>query len=83
MLSFLTRIYEWFFGCQHAALSRVFTLEHRSYKVCYDCGREFNYSLEQMKMTNRPQPAKPVGSPELRPAARQAAPARVFGRVRA
>jgi hypothetical protein len=28
--------------CRHRHLSRVFTIERRSYKVCFDCAREFD-----------------------------------------
>ena len=84
MFNFLMRIFESVFGCQHAALSRVFTVKSRSYKVCYDCGREFNYSLAQMKMASRPVPATTVPCPEVRQAAtHEVVPVRVMGRVRA
>jgi hypothetical protein len=36
------------FGCHHAKLSRVFTIEGRSYKVCCDCSAKFDYSLRTM-----------------------------------
>ena len=42
------------FGCHHDSMSRVFTLQHRSYRVCYDCGREFNYSLASMRIAEQP-----------------------------
>jgi hypothetical protein len=29
------------FGCHHRHVSRVFTINQRTYKVCLDCGREF------------------------------------------
>ncbi len=84
MFNFLMSIFASVFGCQHAALSRVFTVKNRSYKVCYDCGREFNYSLAQMKMATRSVPATTVPCPEVRQAAaHEAVPARVLGRVRA
>ena len=41
------------FGCHHRKLSRVFTLEGRSYKVCCDCGHRFEYSLRTMSITHR------------------------------
>lgn len=28
--------------CHHNHLSRIFTIKHRTYKVCFDCGREFD-----------------------------------------
>ncbi len=39
------------FGCHHGKLSRVFTLDGHSYKVCCDCGAHFDYSLRTMSMT--------------------------------
>jgi hypothetical protein len=30
------------FGCRHRHLSRVFTIKQRTYRVCFDCGREFD-----------------------------------------
>ncbi len=43
-------IYEMFFGCNHGHLTRPFTLQASSYKVCLDCGRHFPYSLEKMRL---------------------------------
>lgn len=40
------------FGCHHRRLSRVFTIEGRSYKVCCDCGARFDYSLRTMSVTH-------------------------------
>jgi hypothetical protein len=41
------------FGCHHRKLSRVFTVEGHSYKVCCDCGASFHYSLQSMSITHR------------------------------
>lgn len=41
------------FGCHHRKLSRVFTVEGHSYKVCCDCGASFDYSLQSMSITHR------------------------------
>jgi hypothetical protein len=41
---------EFAFGCRHHTLSRVFTIDGRSYKVCCDCGARFRYSLETMSI---------------------------------
>ena len=30
------------FDCRHRHQSRVFTIKHRTYRVCFDCGREFD-----------------------------------------
>jgi hypothetical protein len=38
------------FGCHHAKLSRVFTIEGHTYKVCCDCGAHFHYSLQTMSI---------------------------------
>ena len=35
-------IFQFVFGCRHRHLSRVFTIKHRTYRVCFDCGREFD-----------------------------------------
>jgi RNA polymerase-binding transcription factor DksA len=35
-------------ACSHRHLSRPFTLDNRTYKVCLDCGKEIGYSLERM-----------------------------------
>jgi hypothetical protein len=29
-------------GCRHRHQSRVFTIKNRTYRVCVDCGREFD-----------------------------------------
>jgi hypothetical protein len=42
--------YEMFFGCSHGHLTRPFTLQASSYKVCLDCGRQFPYSVEKMRL---------------------------------
>ena len=41
--------YEIFFGCSHERLTRPFTLEHETYKVCLDCGAQIFYSPESMR----------------------------------
>ena len=45
----LAWIYEVAFGCHHGQLSRVFTIKKRTYQVCFECGKEFEYSLVQMR----------------------------------
>jgi len=40
--------FESLFGCHHRDLSRVFTIKKRTYRVCFECGREFDYSWELM-----------------------------------
>ena len=36
------------FGCRHYKQTRPFTLEHQTYKVCLDCGKQIYYSAERM-----------------------------------
>ena len=46
---------DFLFGCHHSHLSRVFTIDSRSYKVCCDCGAKFGYSLASMSIERRAQ----------------------------
>ncbi len=48
MVHFVGTVADYLFGCHHKALSRVFTIRHRTYQVCCDCGAEFEYSLKTM-----------------------------------
>ena len=50
MSQFLGHAFDALFGCHHSNLSRAFTIKGRTYKVCTDCGREFDYSLETMSV---------------------------------
>ncbi len=34
-----------FFRCHHRNISRVFTIQSRTYRVCYDCGTKYDYIL--------------------------------------
>ena len=54
--------FESLFGCHHQQLSRVFTIRRRTYQVCMECGREFDYSWESMHLT-RPNVAHDAYSP--------------------
>lgn len=55
-------LYEMFFGCSHAHLTRPFTLQSHCYKVCLDCGGQFPYSLEKMRLLH---PWEIVGQSQL------------------
>ena len=46
-------ILDFLFGCHHAHLSRVFTLQGETYRVCCDCGAKFAYSLDTMSIERR------------------------------
>jgi hypothetical protein len=52
-MKIVAKIFEFLFGCHHSHLSRVFTINHRSYRVCFDCGASFRYSLATMSMQRR------------------------------
>jgi hypothetical protein len=47
----ISLVFESLFGCHHGRLSRVFTIKKRTYRVCFGCGREFEYSWELMRRT--------------------------------
>jgi hypothetical protein len=49
----LANALEFAFGCHHRKLSRVFTIDNHTYRVCCDCGARFNYSLETMSISHR------------------------------
>lgn len=46
-------IWDWLFGCRHKQLSRAFTNEGETYKVCLRCAKHFPYSLETMTLISR------------------------------
>jgi hypothetical protein len=50
-------VLDFLFGCHHAHLSRVFTLGGETYRVCFECGAKFEYSLESMSIERRCPPA--------------------------
>ena len=43
-MAILLAILDLLFGCHHVHLSRVFTLQGETYRVCCDCGAKFAYS---------------------------------------
>ena len=47
------RALDFLFGCHHGNLSRVFTIDGDSYRVCCDCGARFQYSLATMTLQQR------------------------------
>lgn len=55
------RIWNWFFGCRHRQISRAFTNEGETYKVCLKCGARLPYSWETMTMVqNKKKDKKPL-----------------------
>ena len=41
--------YEIFLGCSHSHLTRIFTVEQETYRVCLDCGKHIPYSPVTMR----------------------------------
>lgn len=60
-MSIGTTILNWLFGCRHRQLSRAFTAENETYKVCLKCGARLRYSWQTMSLvregTNPKRPA--------------------------
>jgi hypothetical protein len=68
----LSGVLQFIFGCRHRHLSRTFTIKLRTYRVCFDCAREFDLpSAAEIKCPStkdnidatkrsRPQPGLPV-----------------------
>ena len=55
----LSSVLQFIFGCRHRHLSRVFTIKLRTYRVCFDCAREFDVPSVR-------EPAQPVGKDKAR-----------------
>ena len=61
-MSYIATALDFLFGCHHSNLSRVFTIDGHSYRVCCGCGARFKYSLDTMSIQqrdfSRPVPAR-------------------------
>ncbi len=44
---------DFLFGCHHSNLSRIFTIDGNTYRVCCACGAKFDYSLKTMSIERR------------------------------
>jgi hypothetical protein len=42
-------VFEAIFGCRHRDLSRPFTIDAQTYKVCLNCAKQVFYSTERMQ----------------------------------
>jgi hypothetical protein len=62
-------IFHYLFECHHSDLSRVFTIKHRTYQVCLECGRELDYSLSLMHIAPSQTPRDACDSADARCAA--------------
>lgn len=58
-MTYIAAVFEFLFGCHHSNLSRVFTINGRSYRVCCDCGAQFGYSLATMSIQRRDSSSRP------------------------
>lgn len=69
--------YELLLGCRHDKLTRPFTLESQTYKVCLECGKHIFYSADTMRPLNgrelRRMQAARAGELKVMPAAGMAA----------
>ena len=63
-------VMNWLFGCRHQELSRAFTTDDETYKVCLKCGKHLRYSWQTMslvsekegrKTSNKPPPNRVTG----------------------
>ena len=50
-MAILLAILDFLFGCHHVHLSRVFTLQGETYRVCCDCGAKFAYSRDACRLS--------------------------------
>jgi len=53
LMATLIAVLDFLFGCHHAHLGRVFTLQGETYRVCCDCGAKYAYSPETMSIERR------------------------------
>ena len=60
----VARLLDCIFGCHHGNLSRVFTIQRRTYRVCCDCGAEFDYSFQRMAIMRQSTQAAPRYLPQ-------------------
>ena len=61
--------WELILGCHHRHLSWPMTLDHRTYRVCCDCGAQFDYSCDGVPIPEDTQAC--TGTPSGRVAMRK------------
>ena len=52
----LLKAFQFIFGCRHRDRSRVFTIKHRTYRICFDCGMEFDLPDAHLSMRSNAAP---------------------------
>ncbi len=55
-----TSIMNMLFGCRHRELSRAFTAEGETYKVCLKCGTRLQYSWQTMSLVRKGSNGRPI-----------------------
>jgi hypothetical protein len=50
MMVFIEFMFDWIFCCHHRSLSRVFTIDRQTYKICFSCGAKLRYSWRTMSL---------------------------------
>jgi hypothetical protein len=55
-------IMNWLLGCRHRELSRAFTSDGETYKVCLKCGARLRYSWQTMSLV-RESSKRPAAQP--------------------
>lgn len=63
----VSAVINFFFGCSHQHATFPFTIKHRTYRVCLDCGAEMPYSVQtwsyvplRRRRAEQPAPAAPA-----------------------
>ena len=44
-MKLISSIFQFIFVCRHRHMSRIFTIKRRTYRVCFDCGGEFDVAV--------------------------------------
>ena len=52
-MTYVAAALDFLLGCHHSNLSRVFTISGRTYRVCCDCGAQFNTHLKPCRSDSR------------------------------
>jgi hypothetical protein len=52
-MNFVRWTFTFVFGCHHKHLSRVFTINNRTYRVCFDCAREVQLAAADTVLVSR------------------------------
>ncbi len=46
------RVFNWLFACRHKELTRVFTLDNETYRVCLACGKRIPFTERELPFEN-------------------------------